>query len=144
MFRRFGALLVGIVLIGAVGLAGPAVGQGGTQGAQVVPSANIIGSWSVNWQGARDSYAGKLDILRSLGGNKYYGKLTLLPAKSAMLTQEARITVNESQIDIECYNPSRSPYNPDRFFVTLSGNVMEGYSIDTAGQRGSRITFTKL
>jgi hypothetical protein len=61
-----------------------------------------------------------------------------------MVTQEARIVVNGSQVDIECCNPSRRPYNPDRFFVTWRGSTMQGYSVDTAGQRGSQITFTRL
>jgi hypothetical protein len=108
------------------------------------PRVNIIGNWSLNWQGAQDSYAGRLDVLHSTGPNRYYGKVTLLPSKGGVVTQEARILVNGSQIEIECFNPSRRPYNPDRFFVTLSGNFMDGFSIDTAGQRGSRITFTRL
>jgi hypothetical protein len=105
---------------------------------------DIMGNWSLTWQGARDTYAGRLDVLRRTGPNRYYGKVTLLPSRGQMVTQEARIFVNGSQVDIECYNPSRRPYNPDRFFVTWRGNIMQGYSVDMAGQRGSQITFTRL
>ena len=140
-FRMF--VIAALVLFGGIVFAGlvriePAAGQAGT------PGANIVGSWSLNWRGAQDTYAGKLDVLRSLGPNRYYGKLTLLPGKGGVVTEEARITVNGSQVDIECYNPSRRGWNPDRFYLTLSGTVMEGFSIDTAGQRGSQITFTRL
>jgi hypothetical protein len=105
---------------------------------------DIVGNWSLSWQGARDTYAGRLDVLRRIGPNRYYGKVTLLPSRGQMVTQEARIVVNGSQVDIECCNPSRRPYNPDRFFVTWRGSTMQGYSVDTAGQRGSQITFTRL
>jgi hypothetical protein len=44
----------------------------------------------------------------------------------------------------ECYNPSLQACNPDRFFGTWNGNVMAGSSVDTAGQRGYQITFTRL
>ena len=138
---RFGTHFIsGLTILAALALAdlvhvGPAASQSRT---------SLIGSWSVNWQGARDQYAGRLEVLRRTGPNRFYGRVTLLPSRGHMFSQEARIFVNGSQVDIECYNPSRRAYDPDRFFVTIRGNVMTGYSIDTAGQRGSRITFTRL
>ena len=106
--RSFGALsTILATLVMAFALAGMVPGSAVAQ-----QGPDIIGNWSLSWQGARDTYAGRLDVLRRIGPNRYYGKVTLLPSRGQMVTQEVRIVVDGSQVDIECYNPSRRSYNP--------------------------------
>lgn len=125
--------------------------RGGPGIAGSVPSPDsLIGQWSINWQGAQDRYAGKLEIFRAKGSAELRGKLTLLPARGGIVTEDARITIGAEEIRIECSNPKirdkpeTKSWNPDRFFVHFSGNELHGHSVDSGGQRGSQIVFTKL
>ena len=70
-------------------------------------------------------------------------KLNLVKSDGSKITEDAKITVTGDEVRIECSNPSVKPWNPDRFYVVHSGNRMEGYSLDTAGQRGQKIVFNK-
>lgn len=108
----------------------------------------LIGNWQIAWKGARDTYTGVLEIVRKQDGNLYFGKVTLTASKGGTVIQDVRVTTANAEIHIECSNPrepsgAKRNYNPDRFFVTLSGNRMEGYSLDTAGQRGPKIVLTR-
>ena len=108
----------------------------------------LIGNWQIVWTGARDTYTGVLEIVRKQDENLYVGQVTLTASKGTTVIQDVRITTSDNEIHIECSNlrePSgaKRNYNPDRFFVTLIGNRMEGYSLDTAGQRGPKIVFTR-
>lgn len=109
----------------------------------------LVGGWSINWQGARDKYAGRVDISNGRNAAELVGKVTLLPQSGGTVVQEARITTTGLEIRIECHSPkvigrTNSTWNPDRFYVTLSGNEMRGHSVDSAGQRGTLIILTKL
>ena len=106
---------------------------------QAVP---ITGKWSLLWEGARDNYTGTIEI-GDKTGNVFKGKLTLIKSDGTKVTEDADITVTGNEVRIECSNPSVSPWNPDRFYVVRKGNRMEGYSLDSAGQRGRKIVFTK-
>ena len=106
---------------------------------QTVP---ITGKWSLLWEGARDNYTGTIEI-GDKTGNVFKAKLTLIKSDGTKVTEDADITVTGNEVRIECSNPSVSPWNPDRFYVVRKGNRMEGYSLDSAGQRGRKIVFTK-
>ncbi len=89
-----------------------------------------------------------LEIVRKQNDNLYFGKVTLTASNGGTVIQDVRVTTVNAEIHIECSNPrepsgAKRNYNPDRFFVTLSGNRMEGYSLDTAGQRGPKIVLTR-
>jgi hypothetical protein len=103
----------------------------------------ILGKWTLVWEGARDNYTGTLQVSGKSGDNVFKGKLTLIKSDGTNVTEDASITVTGNEVRIECSNPSVTPWNPDRFYVVRKGNRMEGYSLDTAGQRGRRIVFTK-
>lgn len=118
------------------------------RGVQFAQASTLTGKWDIVWKGARDTYTGTLEITRKADANLYLGKVTLSPSNGGTVIQDARITTSSGELHIECSNPrepsgARRNYNPDRFFVTLSGNRMEGYSLDTAGQRGPKIVLTK-
>ncbi|MEX0840863.1 MAG: hypothetical protein WEC82_04595 [Xanthobacteraceae bacterium] len=104
---------------------------------------SIIGKWSLLWEGARDNYTGTLLVTKKTGDNLYYATVTLVKSDASVIKQEANITVTGKNIRIECFNPSVKNWNPDRFYVALSGKTMEGYSLDAAGQRGKKIVFKR-
>ena len=103
-----------------------------------------LATWSLVWQGAQDRYTGKLEVTGNPSPTTYYGKLTLIKSNGHIVTQEANITVTGNEVRIECLNPSDTTWYPDRFYVVRTDKRMEGYSLDTAGQRGSKIVFTRL
>jgi len=103
----------------------------------------IIGSWSLVWEGARDNYTGTLRVTAGKKEKVFDAKLNLVKSDGSKITEDAKITVTGDEVRIECSNPSVKPWNPDRFYVVHSGNRMEGYSLDTAGQRGQKIVFNK-
>ncbi len=101
----------------------------------------IMGTWSVDWQGALRRYTGTMNVDKRLGGNRYHAVVRVEWAGGQeSVTQQARIEVSGNEVKIECYAPDRA-WTPDNFFVTLAGDRMEGHSVDDAGQRGSSITF---
>jgi len=106
---------------------------------QTVP---VTGRWSLLWEGARDNYTGTLEIALKTG-NVYKAKLTLIKSDGTKVMEDADVTVTGNEVRIERSHPSVTPWNPDRFYVVRKGNRMEGYSLDTAGQRGRKIVFTK-
>ena len=59
------------------------------------------------------------------------------------IAEDAKITVSGDEVRIECSNPSFKGWNPDRFYVVRKDDRMEGYSLDTAGQRGQKIVFNR-
>jgi hypothetical protein len=64
-------------------------------------------------------------------------------SNGAKISEDATITVTGKEVRIECSNPSAERWNPDRFYVVRNENRMEGYSLDTAGQRGNKIVFSR-
>ena len=109
----------------------------------------IVGEWSLNWVGASDTYSGTLQVQRKSNGNVYEGTVTLKPSKGGTVTEDATITVNHSDVSIECSNPrvvdkpGTTTWYPDRFYLVRAGGNMGGYSLDTNGQRGPRVTLTR-
>lgn len=126
-------VLLGTTVIGA--LCGP-VATGRAQ-------SSIAGTWYLDWQGARDHYTGTLRIANRIDAHLYQGTLRLLKSNGTVVTEDANITVNGNEVRVECSRPSVKPWNPDRFYLTIDGDRLEGYSLDTAGQRGSKIAFTR-
>ena len=108
------------------------------------PAAIMLGSWSIDWQGANHHYTGTMTVDRQIGTDTYHGVVDLRWAEPGSVQQEATITVSGNTVTIECYNPSMDTWWPDNYYVTLSGQRMDGHSVDDKGQRGSSITFTKL
>ena len=106
-------------------------------------SEPLLGTWSLVWEGARDNYTGTLAVAKKVGNSVFQAKLTLIKSDGTRVTQDASLTVSGNEIRIECSNPDVKPWNPDRFYVVRAGNRMEGYSLDTAGQRGRKIVFTR-
>jgi hypothetical protein len=104
---------------------------------------SITGTWNLVWEGARDNYTGTMNVTKKINDKLFTAKLNLIMSGGASLTEDASITVTGNEVRIECSNPSRKPYNADRFYVVHDGNRMEGYSLDTAGQRGRKIVFNK-
>lgn len=131
-------LLRGAGLLGLLALLGaPAQAQTGIQG-----------NWSFAWQGASDNHSGILEVAVPVNNATYTGRLTLRPAKGGSVYEDAQITVSGNELRIECSNPTgadrnTSGWSPDRFYVALKGDRMEGYSLDAAGRRGSSSVFTR-
>ncbi len=109
----------------------------------VAQSESLVGTWSLVWEGARDNYTGTLTVATKVNDTVYKAKLKLLKSNGDSITEDASITVSGKEIRIECSNPSVKSWNPDRFYVVRDGNRMEGYSLDTAGQRGRKIVLNK-
>jgi hypothetical protein len=105
---------------------------------------SILGSWSFLWEGARGDYTGTLEVTRRTGDKVYSAKLTVIRADGFTVKQDATVTLEANDVRIECSNPSVPNWNPDRFYVTRSGDAMEGYSLDSAGQRGRKIVFKRM
>jgi hypothetical protein len=103
----------------------------------------IIGSWGLVWEGARDNYTGTLRVTTGKTEKVFDAKLNLLKSDGSKIAEDAKITVTGDEVRIECVNPSQKGWNPDRFYVVRNGDRMEGYSLDTAGQRGQKIVFNK-
>jgi hypothetical protein len=117
-------------------------------GATAQAQTGIQGNWSFVWQGASDNYSGILEVKAPVNNTSYSGRLTIRPAKGGNVFEDALITVAGNEVRIECSNPSSSDrdvsdWSPDRFYVQLSGNKMEGYSLDAVGRRGTSIIFTR-
>ncbi len=106
-------------------------------------NSSIIGTWNLVWEGARDNYTGTMNVTKKINDKLFMAKLNLVRSGGATVTEDASITVSGNEVRIECSNPSVKPYNPDRFYVVRDGNRMEGYSLDTGGQRGRKIVFSK-
>lgn len=133
-FLAFGATLLLVVMVGLVPPGSP------TAAAQ---SSSILGTWSLVWEGARDNYTGTLDVTTRVTDQLFTGRLNLIKSNGVQIGEDTDITITGNEVRIECSRPSDPRWNPDRFYVTRSGDRMEGYSLDTAGQRGRTIVFTK-
>lgn len=123
----------------------PSTGPSGTPQEQTV---SLVGQWSLNWQGAFDTYSGTLAITKQVNENLYTGVVTILPSKGGNTVQDVRVVANGNNLNIECSNPRvngkpSKTYSPDRFFVVLAGSRMEGFSLDAAGNRGRKIVLDK-
>jgi hypothetical protein len=109
----------------------------------------IRGDWNLYWVGASDTYSGTIQIQRGSNDNVYEGTVTLKPSKGGTVTEDATITVSHSDVSIECSNPrvvdkpGTTTWYPDRFYLKRAGDSMAGYSLDTNGQRGPRVTLTR-
>ena len=90
--------------------------------------------WLLDW-GSKEKYSGKLSIHRQLNERHYQGKLWVL-YKGKGVTQDADIKITGDNVTIICTNADTSPWSPDDFFLTLSKNVMQGYSRDKKGGGG--------
>ncbi|HXP12814.1 MAG TPA: hypothetical protein VN795_04070 [Stellaceae bacterium] len=133
-------LLRGAVLIGVL----PFLGAAGAQA-----QTGIQGNWSFAWQGASDNYSGILEVSAPINNAAFAGRLTVRPSKGGTVFEDAQVTVAGNQVRIECSNPASadrnvSDWSPDRFYVVLNGNRMEGYSLDAVGHRGASIVFTRM
>ena len=104
---------------------------------------SIIGSWSLVWEGARDNYTGTLRVTAGKNDKVFDAKLNLVKSDGTKIAEDAKITVSGDEVRIECSNPSFKGWNPDRFYVVRKDDRMEGYSLDTAGQRGQKIVFNR-
>ena len=103
----------------------------------------IAGKWAFVWEGARDNYTGNI-IIAHRRNNIFGGKLVAVKSDNSVITQDTAITVTGDEVRIECSNPSIKGWNPDRFYLKRTTIGMEGYSLDSAGQRGRKITFKRL
>jgi hypothetical protein len=103
----------------------------------------IVGTWSLVWEGARDNYTGTLRVVAGKKENLFDAKLNLIKSDGSKIAEDAKVTVTGEEVRIECSNPSLKSWNPDRFYVVRKADRMEGYSLDTAGQRGQKIVFNK-
>jgi hypothetical protein len=103
----------------------------------------IIGSWGLIWEGARDNYTGTLRVTAGKNDKVFDAKLNLVKSDGTKIAEDAKITVSGEEVRIECSNPSFKGWNPDRFYVVRKDDRMEGYSLDTAGQRGQKIVFNR-
>lgn len=130
----------GVALLCAMPLIFVSPGKSGTAAAQ---TPFIIGSWNLVWEGARDNYTGTMRVKAGSKDKVFDGKLNLMKSDGTKITEDAAITVTGNEVRIECSNPSVKGWNPDRFYVVRDGERMEGYSLDTAGQRGRKIVFKR-
>jgi len=103
----------------------------------------VLGTWSLAWEGARDNYTGTMRVKPGKNEKLFEGKLNLIKSDGTKLSEDATLTVTGDEVRIECLNPSVKGWNPDRFYVVRKGDRLEGYSLDTAGQRGQKIVFNK-
>lgn len=103
----------------------------------------IVGTWGLVWEGARDNYTGTLRVSAGKSDKVFDAKLNLVKSDGKKIVEDAKITVTNDEVRIECSNPSVKPWNPDRFYVVRKDDRMEGYSLDTAGQRGQKIVFNR-
>jgi len=103
----------------------------------------VLGTWSLVWEGAKDNYTGTLRVTPGKNEKLFDGKLNLIRSDGSKINEDATLTVTGNEVRIECSNPSVKGWNPDRFYVEHKGDHLEGYSLDTAGQRGKRIVFNK-
>jgi len=124
------AITIGLALLGLLAIAS-------------AQTTTLIGQWSLVWEGARDNYTGTLDVTSKINDRVFSGKLHLIKSNGDRITEDASITVAASEVRIECSNPSVQKWDPDRFYLTRTGDRMEGYSLDTGGQRGRKIVLTK-
>lgn len=116
------------------------VGSSGNASAQ---TQFVLGTWSLVWEGAKDNYTGTMRVTSGKSEKLFDGKLNLIKSDGSKITEDATLTVTGNEVRIECANPSVKGWNPDRFYVEHKGGRLEGYSLDTAGQRGKRIVFNK-
>jgi hypothetical protein len=103
----------------------------------------VLGTWALVWEGAKDNYTGTLRVTPGKNEKLFDGKLNLIKSDGTKITEDATLTVTGDEVRIECSNPSQKGWNPDRFYVERKGDRLEGYSLDTAGQRGRKIVFNK-
>ncbi|HEV3415849.1 MAG TPA: hypothetical protein VG056_03530 [Pirellulales bacterium] len=115
----------------------------GISGTAFAQDQSIMGTWALVWEGARDNYTGTLQVTTKVNDKLFKARLNLLKSNGAAITEAASITVSGDEVRIECSDPSVKNWNPDRFYVVRNGNRMEGYSLDSAGQRGQKIVFNK-
>jgi hypothetical protein len=103
----------------------------------------IIGAWGLVWEGAKDNYTGTLRVTAGKSDKLFDAKLNLVKSDGTKVTEDAKITVTGDEVRIECSNPSVKTWYPDRFYVVRKDDRMEGYSLDTAGQRGQKMVFNR-
>jgi hypothetical protein len=103
----------------------------------------IVGTWELVWEGAKDNYTGTLRVVAGKNQTVFDGRLNLERSDHSKVSEDAKITVTGDEVRIECLNPSVKTWNPDRFYVERKGDRLEGYSLDTGGQRGKKIVFSK-
>jgi hypothetical protein len=103
----------------------------------------VLGTWALVWEGAKDNYTGTMRVAPGKSEKLFDGKLNLIKSDGTKITEDATLTVTGNEVRIECSNPSVNGWNPDRFYVEHKGDRLEGYSLDTAGQRGRKIVFNK-
>ena len=108
--------------------------------------ASIVGSWRMDWQYTKfvsDKYYGILRVTQD--GTKYVGKITLLRGYGNPLIMDAEIKISGNTVQIDCQKPEgETTWNPDHFYLTLTGNVMKGYSVDDANSQGPVAVFERL
>jgi hypothetical protein len=133
-------LLVISVMLFFTGLAAQAAAQTGT----------IMGNWNLAWKGSWDTYSGTLQVQRKATENVYEGVITLHPSKGGTATEKATITMTGDNMRIEGSDPSFvgvpgvTTWNPDRFYLNwTAADHMDGYSLDSSGQRGPEVKFTR-
>jgi hypothetical protein len=102
-------------------------------------SLNLLGKWSLNWKGAMNNYTGYLNITKKKNSKHYLGRLHLEYGNNKSVDQDASIKINKDSITVNCSNPSRSSWSPDNFYLTIKNNKLEGYSVDSSGNRGRKI-----
>ncbi|MGO9772189.1 MAG: hypothetical protein ACLPSW_22100 [Roseiarcus sp.] len=129
-----------LTLLCAMAIALAALGPATTASAQ---TSSLLGTWTLVWQGAQDNYTGTLTVTSKMSNTLFVGRLNLVKSNGAVVSEDASLAVAGQEVRILCSNPSVTPWNPDRFYVVRNGVRMTGYSLDTAGQRGPAIVFTK-
>jgi serine/threonine protein kinase len=128
--------------VGAFSSAAPAPSK------PVVPPVNrdFHRRWRVEWRGGRTKllYSGLLEVNRKINDETYAGSLLIKTPQGDEVSQDARVSLNQSKVEIKCSNPSKLKYPADNFFLQLSGNTMKGYDRDVQGNLGLGVIFTAV
>jgi hypothetical protein len=95
--------------------------------------------WLIEWK-SQYYYQGTLEIQEELEKNRYLTKITIRYSNEKNIQRtvsfDGLLTINGNNVVIHCSNPTASWWVTDDFYLKLSNDIMEGYSVDKAGRRG--------
>jgi len=102
--------------------------------------------WRVEWRGGRTKalYMGLLLINNKINDKTYTGSLVVKTPQGYEVSQDAKVYLDQSKVEIKCSNSNVPRYPSDNFYLNLSGNTMKGYDKDVKGNIGLGVTFTKI
>jgi serine/threonine protein kinase len=107
---------------------------------------NFPQKWMLNYWESNHSnkkyYEGYLTIVKSVSENQYVGQINA-SSGNLQFYQDANITVVMNKVEIICSNIIPRSLSPDKFFLKLKDNLMEGEVIDAKGRTGKAV-FRKM